>query len=291
MSILCGSILHGVEAIASRVHSAIACQLAHIWASGTVSVFVSYVIVLDSATMGVSVEQWRVKIGAFMQPPVRPKFRPSVLTFSRLQGRMIGLLFTVFTVTSMLAMQPVSRDIMQDGDVEANPGPPPDPPAAAKAGTPSQRQTRQTTLTQSGGIDTSALILGEIKGLRDDFNQKINFLHDTINSKFDELKQENAMLRSELKEAKDMNTKLVTRLDTLEDKSRRNNLVFWGIKEDENSSGTNTETIVETRLKAEKIDIQNIDFRANRIGKYGDKDRPILGTYQKLSRMNGQRAY
>ena len=148
--------------------------------------------------MGISLDQWRAVVGCFTQPTRRLGFNPSAILVSR---RAVMLCVKVCIMAMLLCC----------GDIEPNPGPNPARPrgrgrGGATVNTATSRVTRQTTLSQSGDVVDTVKEVRELRELVDNLQVEVN-----------DLRSENSQLRK--------------KVDRLEDNTRRENLIFNGMKE------------------------------------------------------------
>ena len=153
------------------------------------------------------------------------------------------------------------------GDMEMNPGPP------------GQRGGIQTRLSASQGklgldsnvSDALSDIMREIKETRLEMNSKIDELGLKLEARYQELQGEVTSLKKELEVNR-------TKLDDLENRSRRNNIVVHGVEEKEKETWEETEDILCTKLSESLgLTISPEHFeRAHRTGKPNSKGRPII---------------
>ena len=182
----------------------------------------------------------------------------------------------------------VNRLLQLAGDVELNPGP----------------ETRQATLTRTGELrsassnDESMMdmlkdiqnnmrdLKGDMKTLNKKFEKmetKLNKVEEAIDdvkqtaegnkeklTKIDGLEEDIARIEAELKHLRSAKAEM-------EDRSKRNNVIFRGVKEDENETWEETEQKVKT-LITEKMNItENIEFeRVHRMKTGTRTNRPIV---------------
>ena len=199
--------------------------------------------------------QWRGRIGTFCMPA-----RKLLSRIPTLRVRAAGLLRLMLALSCLLVI----------GGVETNPGPP----------------TRQAKLSASGEIlkdddvksmfeklseqlamSTDSLreqmtgLKADITGIKDDI-QEVNRKHGVLEETCARLQTDNAFLREKMRH--------------LEDQSRRDNLIFWGINEDDegiNETWNDCEAKVRAALTG-TLDIQEGEDdsgiqieRAHRIGR------------------------
>lgn len=184
--------------------------------------------------------------------------------------------------------------LLCSGDIEVNPGPPKLNPSS------SARITRQGTLTQGdeGQLTVSGngsqlnssdqqdsnymVLLNEIRGMRTELNTKIDVMRNDLGTKIEQIKEENTKMKSQLKQLTDQNEDLLKRIDDLENRSRRNNVIVNGIEEDDNETWDNSERkfrqMLVNNLQMENDDASAVQIeRVHRIGKAArGKTRPII---------------
>ena len=169
--------------------------------------------------------------------------------------------------------------------MESNPGPPKPDPRQTRLST-SRLDPKDATVTKSNSPEPSLKDIMDymkqmdarnrgmdkkLDDLRDDmnkkfteFNEKVQVVQDECN----ELRRENAALKDELDQVK-------LKTDDLENRSRRNNLLFHGIKRSENESNDQCEQKVQNLLKEKLGFVHDIQF--DRVHRYGRKvDSPII---------------
>ena len=224
---------------------------------------------------------------------------------SRGQGCIFGFVLTLMFWGSLL---------LRAGDVETNPGPPKRDNvgggmSGGGAGRGSTVQTRlsvsgpdQSYANAAGGGDNHMMV--EIRKMFTDFGAqqqvqqqqstdkvlaKMSELETNISLKFDAvnkeieavqtdmsvLQQENDELRSTCDALWQRVVMLEERADDQESRSKRNNLLFFGVKRDENESAQASENKVKALLR-EKLEInETIDF--DRVHRVGNKtDAPLI---------------
>ena len=200
-----------------------------------------------------------------------------LIASSRLQGVMVGLILTVFFTGDLL---------LRCGDVETNPGPESD-------------NMRQTRLNSGNRIDTTptAAPRNDTTGTETEPTLKgVMSLLMSMNSKFDDMKTDmNEMkesynnLKTEVQNMKEVmseltedNNNLRTQLqdlarktDDLECRSKRNNLIFYGIPRADNVTSQDCEGIVRD-LITDKLELaEDIAFdRVHRLS--GKPNSPVV---------------
>lgn len=116
-----------------------------------------------------------------------------------------------------------------------------------------------------------SLVENEISSIR----EAQSGLLEKLQSELEEVRQQNSATAANV-------SSITTRLNDLEDRSRRDNVVFYGITDSANETWTESESKV-VDLCANKLGIQctSADFdRVHRIGKFSvDKPRPIIAKF------------
>lgn len=99
---------------------------------------------------------------------------------------------------------------------------------------------------------------------------KTNTNLENLTKQIENLKQENSSLKQTV-------TKLETKLDYLENQSRRNNIILFGLKESDNEDWNETEEkVIEVAQQYFQLNLNTNDIeRAHRIG-YNKRNRPIV---------------
>lgn len=227
--------------------------------------------------MPVDFQSFRVKCGVFVFIFIAFMYRRTQAKV-RVQTLRIRTFHAGVTIGLLLAYIFFNNLILLCGDVERNPGPPkPDP--------------RQTRLTSRGENDRRGSSLGRQENSGDltliDIMNKLTIMESQNESRF-------TVLRDEVKEMKDSYCKLneeVTNLrqevahlqkenvdlrfenssmksgledmarktDDLESRSKRNNLVFYGLEKGESESASECEEKVQAVLE-EKLGLTNVPF-------------------------------
>ena len=194
--------------------------------------------------MGVSLQQWRIRIGTFIQHGHKGKFKPATLTLRRKS----------LTVPLQVVL------ILLSGDIESNPGP----------------LTRQAS--QKSKFDyVNPNEIKDVNSSIEYFNKQFKFMESRISD-----------LESEVTALQDQNMFLNRKCQQLEDQSRRDNLIFYGIKEESDiESWNDCEKKVRSVLKdvvgikeADKDEVVGIE-RAHRLSSKKKKTsdqtpRPII---------------
>ena len=227
---------------------------------------------------------------------------------TRAQGVIVGCLLTLLFCGSLL---------MRAGDVESNPGP---GRGGNSSGVGAKGATVQTRLRDSvtespdragSGVGGEGSIMNEMKRLFAEFSTqqqqqhqmstdkvltKMNELETKINQKFDAvnteiehlqtdvsvLQEENEVLRTAYDELAQRVVTLEQRADDQESRSKRNNLLFFGIKRDENETTQASENKVKDILRQNLELTDNIEFdRAHRVGTKSEAPIIVKCTFYK----------
>ena len=233
--------------------------------------------------MGISIQQWRCKIGCFKQPDVKESAGHIGYTLNGIPpvARCLVLLFLTLC-----------------GDVESNPGP--KQSTLTDTGV-TVTNDSQTMKLRSGNSATGSKVstpseapwadmLKEMKQL----NGKMDTLSTKLNEKIDGLNTEVQKLRSETKECndrinslEDTNRQLNEKIDKLESKldyqqgqSKRDNLIFHGIEQSENETWEESENKIKHFIK-NKLNIEDhVDIeRAHRKSAARTKPQPIVAKF------------
>lgn len=212
---------------------------------------------------------------------------------TRPTGVMVGLALTVFFINDLL---------LRCGDVETNPGPKsssslkqsrltsegasrrsstecsavrdPDPSSSGEGVLDSVTLT--DIMTKLSCMDTNIKGVGEdVKNLKETVDGLKDELHD-MKERVCDLQKENDALKSENCEMKDRMTYLEKKVDDLEGRSKRNNLIFYGIPRRENETKRDCENMVHDVLTQKLNMSQPVEF--DRIHRLSTKpDSPIIG--------------
>jgi outer membrane murein-binding lipoprotein Lpp len=181
--------------------------------------------------------------------------------------------------------------LLRAGDIEVNPGP--DKQVGDKAAGGPLRQTRLTSAknSETGGAGAAALTLNDVMaklmGMDGKLDTVSNEVRD-IKSKFDALEQEMGQLRQDCQELSDendalrqTNKELTDRVDNLEKKvddlegrSRRNNVLFYGLDKEENETSADCEARVR-ELLTDKLELSR-DVEFDRVHRVGSKPNSPL---------------
>jgi hypothetical protein len=106
---------------------------------------------------------------------------------------------------------------------------------------------------------------------------------DEISVVFEEIKQEVIILKKRCEKLEEEKEDLYRRVDRLEGYSRRSNLVFHNVEEEEEEDWSRTENIISDILK-HRLEMANQEItieRAHRMGRKGVKPRPIIVKFNK----------
>ncbi len=222
-----------------------------------------------------SLEAWRARIGGFVMPGTRPKFRPPVIKVAG--GYIRALVFTLVIAAPLVSL-------LSDGDVEANPGPGPG----------ARSSTRQATLSKTGGIETTSpdtlLIIEEMKTMKNEIVSELRVEMDTrfqdLSVKIEELSVENVSLREEIKTVQTENTVLKTRIDNIDDRSRRCNLMIYGIEENPDAPNTTVQLTSVLNSVDIEIDEQEVAYAVRRGKQEAGKIRPVMVEFTNVKARN-----
>ncbi len=253
--------------------------------------------------MGVSVEVWRACIGGFVQPGIRPRFRPPVIvTHARYYRALVWtVLFAAVliragdpqansiseptargssdnvmsTTTTQLDMwlpelqarhaTMIATRLMVCGDVESNPGP--GPGSSRGRGGRGGRGVAATQLLPLGVQTRLSSSQGQL----------------TLGTSNEDIIKRVVNLEGQVYDLKKENESLVRKLDALENQSRRNNLIVYGLPEDEKENWDQSEEKVKAFMKEKlQIDDDIAIERAHRLGKrrkvtQNDEGNDVIG--------------
>ena len=195
--------------------------------------------------MGISLQQWKIRVGTFVQHGPKQKFRPAMLTLGQ----------KVFTVPLQLTLV-MSLLLLLSGDIESNPGP---------VDTRQSKQKAKYVYANPGEIK-------DLKSSVEYFNKQFKNMETKIND-----------LESELNTLYQENEKLSKKCQQLEDQSRRDNLIFYGIEEGVGKETWNDCERKVRKVLKEKVGIEDAENdlvisieRAHRLSskKVSSRDRP-----------------
>lgn len=213
--------------------------------------------------MGVDLNCWRARIGCFMQPRKHKQFKQAAMYLGKVKASVWLRLTFLFMASAAIAGQPyhephISRQLLQCGDIESQPGP---PKANRLQPVGDKRETRQTRLnfSQNAGGQaqtpmhsaTAGPMGGSGRGgaNADVYPQDIYHLVLGLKEDIKQLREENKILRN--------------RLERVE---RKDNLIIHGIPETpDDGIAEQAVTFLKDNLN---IDV-DIDF-AQRLGKTPD---------------------
>ena len=206
---------------------------------------------------------------------------------NRADGVMVGLLLFLLYFGNL---------IHQCGDVELNPGPPKldtmrQTRLSNVRGNSSERQKGDSVAGASAnaaGEPTLRDVMGALSNMNskfDDMKQEMKHISDlfcAMQEEMSELKQENVDLRSKCEELDNANTALADevarqekKLDDLENRSRRNNILIRGIGRSENETWQNCEEAVR-ELFTDQLELAE-DVVFERVHRLNQKeDSPII---------------
>lgn len=169
--------------------------------------------------------------------------------------------------------------LLMCGDVEANPGP-------VNQGSQPGRSTRQSTLTMTEGTVGLCDIMRELRETRSQVNEKIDALGTKLDERYTELEGEIVTLKGEFAELKVDRNSLRQKVDDLENRARRNNVIIHGIEEDVKESWLDTEEkACRTLQEGLGLEVDGQWFeRVHRVGKPSKKGRPIMALCSSFKR-------
>ncbi|XP_072144716.1 uncharacterized protein [Dermacentor andersoni] len=159
------------------------------------------------------------------------------------------------------------KSLLNCGDIESNPGPTDkEMLEMILSGQSNMTASINNILTNQGKIEA------DIAGL----NEKMKLLEVQMAS-LNELKERICELKSTTTELEDKVTYLQDKVDELENRSRRNNLIIFGIKEESDETAESLITKVNERLFQEKLDVtvKGIE-RCHRLGRKSKNGRPVI---------------
>lgn len=207
---------------------------------------------------------------------------------SRVTGVMVGLLLTLLFFGDL---------IHRCGDVEKNPGPdrnesvktraasqrehspsvdkpkgrPKDPQDEGACAEPTLKDVMTMLMNLSSNIDEMKGDMRDMKRSYDDLNEEVHGLRDDMT----ELRRVNDDLLNENEELKSKIDRLERAQDDLEGRSRRNNLIFYGLHKTEGETAEDCELLVKEVL-TDKVELAE-DFEFDRVHRLGtSKNSPII---------------
>eukprot|EP00745_Piridium_sociabile_P031832 TRINITY_DN52944_c0_g1_i1.p1 TRINITY_DN52944_c0_g1~~TRINITY_DN52944_c0_g1_i1.p1 ORF type:complete len:332 (+),score=60.19 TRINITY_DN52944_c0_g1_i1:166-1161(+) len=205
-------------------------------------------------------------------------------------------------VVGLLLVQFFYGDLLQRcGDIESNPG----PIEGKKDKSDNLRQTRLQRVSQSGGASTSPShhaadsvskgqpslsdILETINSMNVSLNKKMDDVNDNLNRKLDdvmgevnllrgqyaELQEEVGQLRGEMDSLRQENQDLAKKMDDLQGRSKRNNIIVYGMVKLENETSATCEGVLNDML-TDKLEMsESVQFdRVHRIN--SRPDSPVI---------------
>ena len=163
------------------------------------------------------------------------------------------------------------QTLLLSGDVELNPGP---IPSSSQGG----RSTRQTTLSISEGPGSLSDIVRELKDTSQQVNDKIDALGEKMEERCIILEKNLEVLRAEITKTKEERDEVKQKLDDLENRYRRNNIVFHGIRENMGETLEETEKILcNTLSKKHSMPVDDGYFeRTHRVANQMSKVHPSV---------------
>ncbi|XP_077486842.1 uncharacterized protein LOC144098218 [Amblyomma americanum] len=153
------------------------------------------------------------------------------------------------------------------GDIESNPGP-------------TDQEMLQQLLLGQNNITTS---INNVLTRQEKLEKNVASLHERISgietqmASLGTLKTEVNGLKSTIAELEQNVSSLLNKVDELENRSRRNNLIIYGVKEESTETFDDLIKKIKESVFLEKLDltISGIE-RCHRLGKKKDGDRPVI---------------
>nr|XP_037276428.1 uncharacterized protein LOC119169479 [Rhipicephalus microplus] len=170
------------------------------------------------------------------------------------------------------------------GDVESNPGPD-NLAELVKTMKDLNERTKRMESAQTTILDTVSVLKEQQQSVSESINEIKDRLAKVENqtSVFEHWQHEMKELRTTVERLEKDTSNMHSRLDDAEDRSRRNNLVFYGIPDaaDETSSESEKK-IINLLTNTIQIDVTSSDIcRAHRIGRYDSaKARPLITKFE-----------
>ncbi|KAK7497235.1 hypothetical protein BaRGS_00011529 [Batillaria attramentaria] len=199
---------------------------------------------------------------------------------SKLPGRTVQLSSPVIGVMLGLLL---AQLLQMSGDVELNPGPPKSVEKTIQTRLTTERKNSETgepslgdVMAKLGSMEIS--IDSKLDSLRSEVNDTCTTLKSDMNDLKEEvlnLKARNEELLQENLDLRDRLHEMDSKIDDLENRSRRNNLLFYGISRPENETNEECEKAVQDFL-TDKLELEEpVSFdRVHRLG--GRADSPII---------------
>ena len=182
--------------------------------------------------------------------------------------------------------------LLQAGDVELNPGPGiGDKQSSDKTAGSALRQTRLSSAKSSDAaavpnwtINDLMAKLNTMDSKLDGVTKDVKYINDKLDvlegevgqlkRDYQDLVEENALLEQRNEELKGRTVKLEKKVDDLECRSRRNNLLFYGLDKEENETNEDCELRVK-ELLTDKLELGN-DVEFDRVHRLGSKEKSPL---------------
>ncbi|XP_070545564.1 uncharacterized protein [Ptychodera flava] len=231
--------------------------------------------------MGVSIEQWRMRIGTFEHPPSRTGVRGHF----DVNGNTVCLAVRLALISLLLL----------SGDIESNPG-----PNQSSQQSSEKRRTRQTTLFSSNpAANNESVELGdvmqELRNMKLDLGRKMDRMANELNKKIDSLvediqdvkqelleaREETARLTEENKNLNDQVNDLTNDLDSLRGQMKRDNLLFKGISQDDDETWDQSESKVKSFI-TDKLGLNGDNIEVDRVHRLSSsrvRPQPILAKF------------
>lgn len=170
------------------------------------------------------------------------------------------------------------------GDVESNPGPD-NLSELVKTMKDLNERTKRMESAQTTILDTVSMLKEQQQSVSEAMNEIKDRLVKVENqtSVFEHWQQEMKELRTTVERIEKDTSILHSRLDDAEDRSRRNNLVFYGFPDTADETSSESENkIINLLTNTLKIDVTGSDIcRAHRIGRYDSaKTRPLITKFE-----------
>nr|KAG5706780.1 hypothetical protein BaRGS_004115 [Batillaria attramentaria] len=191
--------------------------------------------------------------------------------------------FRIFVTGLVMDNDEFNVDVVELGDVELNPGPPKSVEKTIQTRLTTERKNSETgepslgdVMAKLGSMEIS--IDSKLDSLRSEVNDTCTTLKSDMNDLKEEvlnLKARNEELLQENLDLRDRLHEMDSKIDDLENRSRRNNLLFYGISRPENETNEECEKAVQDFL-TDKLELEEpVSFdRVHRLG--GRADSPII---------------
>ncbi len=223
--------------------------------------------------MGISIEQYRAKIGSFMQPDKSSRHMMGIRVNSRCVSMTLRLLLLLCTL------------LVVSGSVESNPGPITGP--CTRQQKLSQADTGQMEINKSSNctnedimktiLSMQTQLQSQISSMNDNFKRiddKVTNMATGVTRDLSLLRKENTSLRKQV-------NSLEEQLDDVQSRSRRNNLLFHGLEGERGETWDESENKIRTFMK-DRLGLTNADSmlitRAHRLAPH-KKQSPIIANF------------